>query len=358
MLQKIEDPRNPEVAARLASLNYMTDDQPGITRRRAGKGFAYSNPDGSKLTDGETIARINSLAIPPAYMNVWIAPDPDAHLQATGRDDKGRKQYRYHPRWAEVRGESKYGNLIGFGNSLPVLRTQIDSDLRKRGLGRERVLASIVWLLENTMIRVGNQAYARDNKSFGLTTLRDRHAKMEGGKMRLRFKGKSGKEWDLHLTDRRIINIVRGAQDLPGQHLFQYLDEDGERRAVKSEDVNRYLREIAGEFTAKHFRTWGGTQSAATLLRAESLPESTAQAKRLLNAIVDEVASRLGNTRAVCRAAYIHPRVISHWSEGTLADSMEAARRSIQTPVEGLDEEETLLLRWLEATAEAAASAA
>ncbi|MBE7183537.1 MAG: DNA topoisomerase IB [Methylobacterium mesophilicum] len=351
MLKKTEDPRDPKVAAKLASLVYLTDDRPGITRRKSGSGYSYFLPGGERLKDKSDIARIDALAIPPAYTDVWISPEADAHLQATGRDDRGRKQYRYHPRWAEARDESKYGSLITFATALPVLRAQVDMDLRRRGLGRERVIASVVWLLENTMIRVGNQAYARDNKSFGLTTLRDRHARMEGGKMRLKFKGKSGKEWDLNLTDRRIINIVRGAQDLPGQHLFQYLDEDGERRMVRSQDVNDYLRDIAGDFTAKHFRTWGGTQSAAALLRDEALPETKSMAAKRLNAIVDEVAHRLGNTRAVCRKAYIHPRVISHWSEGILSDGMVAARKSFRKPVEGLDEEETLLLRWLELSA-------
>lgn len=353
MLKTTADPGDPQVAAALAALTYSSDSEPGIRRKRAGKGFAYFMPDGTRIADKPTIERLNAFAIPPAYADVWIAADPDAHLQATGRDEKGRKQYRYHPRWAAVRDEAKYGNLLLFGHALPELRARIESDLGKRGLTRDRVIASIVWLLENTMIRVGNRAYARDNKSFGLTTLRDRHVTVEGAKLRLRFKGKSGKEWDLGLTDRRIIKIVRGAQDLPGQHLFQYVDEEGQRRAVHSHDVNNYLREIGGDFTAKHFRTWGGTQTAALLLAAEALPETKAMAARRLNAIVDEVAQRLGNTRAVARKAYIHPRVIAHWSEGQLADGMAAARKSFRKPMAGLDAEETLLLKWLEATAEA-----
>ncbi len=353
MLLEASDPRDPQTAAALADLHYASDAEPGIRRKRAGTGFTYLHPDGARVTDAETIARINSLAVPPAYNDVWISADPDAHLQATGRDEKGRKQYRYHPRWAAIRDEAKYGNLLLFGHALPEIRTRIDADLNKRSLSRDRVVASIVWLLENTMIRVGNQTYARDNKSFGLTTLRDRHVTTDGKSLRFRFKGKSGKEWDLNLTDRRVIKVVRGAQDLPGQHLFQYLDENGERHAVTSQDVNDYLREIGGTFTAKHFRTWGGTQSAASLLATEALPETKTMAAKRLNAIIDEVAHRLGNTRAVARAAYIHPRVISHWSEGKLAESMDAARKAFRKPMAGLDAEETQLLKWLEATAEA-----
>jgi DNA topoisomerase I len=352
MLKKVDDPRDPHVAAMLADLNYASDDVPGIARRRSGKGFAYFSPSGKRVTDGETVARINSLAIPPAYRDVWISTDPNGHLQATGRDEKGRKQYRYHPRWAAVRDEAKYGNLLLFGHALPELRARIEQDLSGSGLTRERVIASVVWLLENTMIRVGNQTYARENKSFGLTTLRDRHVTAVGGRLRFKFKGKSGKEWDLELTDRRIVRIVRGAQDLPGQHLFQYLDEKGERRPVHSHDVNDYLRQIGGFFTAKHFRTWGGTQSAAFLLAAEALPETQAMAARRLNAIIDEVAHRLGNTRAVCRKAYIHPRVITHWSDGRLVDGWSLAKKSFRKPLAGLDPDEMLLLKWLEATAE------
>lgn len=358
MLKKTQDPRDPKVAAQLASLTYVSDTEPGIRRKKAGKGFSYSLPSGAKLKSKQDIARIEKLAIPPAYTDVWIAPDADAHIQATGRDDKGRKQYRYHERWAEVRDEAKYGNLIGFAMALPVLRARIEADLSGRGLGRDRVIASIVWLLENTMIRIGNSSYARENKSFGLTTLRDRHARIKGNKLRLKFKGKSGKEWDLALTDRRIIRIVRGAQELPGQNLFQYVDEEGTRRAVGSTDVNAYLREVAGEYTAKHFRTWGGTQLAAVLLRGENLPEAKTQAAKRLNAIVDEVAQSLGNTRAVCRKSYIHPRVIAHWSEGRLVEGMTAARASFTDPLDGLNEEETLLLRWLERSAKEVAKAA
>lgn len=352
VLKKVEDPRDPQVAAKLADLNYANDAEPGITRKKSGERFSYFTPGGKRITDKGTVERLDRLAIPPAYTDVWISPDPDGHLQATGRDERGRKQYRYHPRWAAVRDEAKYGNLLLFGHALPEIRAQIDADLSGNRLSRERVVASIVWLLENTMIRVGNQTYARDNKSFGLTTLRDRHVTASGGALRFRFRGKSGKEWDLKLADPRIVRIVRGAQDLPGQHLFQYLDAEGNRRAVTSQDVNDYLRAIGGDFTAKHFRTWGGTQAAAPLLAAEALPETRTMTARRLNAIIDEVAHRLGNTRAVCRKAYIHPRVIGHWSEGILAEGWATARKSFRVPLKGLDAEETLLLKWLEATAE------
>ncbi|HEV7255803.1 MAG TPA: DNA topoisomerase IB [Mesorhizobium sp.] len=351
MLQKNNDPRVPEIAAALASLSYANDSEPGIRRRRVGKGFCYYLPDGSRLCDRQAIKRIASLAIPPAYKDVWISPDPDSHIQATGRDEKGRKQYRYHPRWAEVRDEAKYGNLVAFGHALPAIRTRIDADLRKRGLSKERVLASIVWLLEHTMIRVGNHEYAKQNKSFGLTTLRDRHVQANGDTLRFKFKGKSGKEWDLDLTDRRIVKVVRGAQDLPGQHLFQYLGEDGERHAIRSNDVNAYIKEISEcDFTAKTFRTWDATQMAAKLLRETPLPETKKTQAQALNAVIDAIANRLGNTRAVCRKSYIHPRVIEHWGEDKLGEEMWRVRQSFEEPIGGLDEDETLLLKWLEAT--------
>lgn len=335
-------------AAEEASLTYVSDEEPGITRRQDGRRFAYLNPAGDRIGEPTEIDRIDKLAIPPAWTDVWISPDPDGHIQATGRDVRGRKQYRYHSRWAEVRDQAKYDRLIDFAGALPALREQIDGDLRRHGLPRERVIASLVWLLDNTMIRVGNAAYARDNKSFGLTTLRDRHVEIEGSKLRFTFKGKSGKEWSLGLTDRRIARVVRGAQDLPGQHLFQYLDENDARRAIRSEDVNRYIREAAGEeFSSKHFRTWGGTITAASLLCDIPLPESQTATKRHLNAAIDRVAARLGNTRTVCRSCYIHPRVIESWQEGRLGDEMREARRRVRKAKPGLDEEETLVLKWL-----------
>jgi len=337
-----------QASAVQASLAYVTDTEPGIRRLRAGKGFAYKGPNGRTVT-GETLARIKAIVIPPAWTDVWISPDPAGHIQATGRDQRRRKQYRYHPLWAEERDGAKYSSLVAFAESLPALRGRIDADLRRKGLPAERVVAAIVWLLDNTMIRVGNAAYARDNKSFGLTTLRDRHVDIKGSSLRFAFKGKSGKEWKLKLVDRRIARIVRGAQDIPGQKLFQYLDEDGGRHPVRSEDVNRYIRDAGGaDFSSKHFRTWGGTIHAASLFAQTELPESQAGIRRAMNAVIDKVAERLGNTRAVCRKCYIHPEVFEAWSAGRLLDEMADANKRKRS-VPGLDDEEALVLRWLKA---------
>ena len=331
-----------------ASLSYVNDADPGIRRIRKGRGFSYVGP-GGQVVGAQTLARIKAIVIPPAWTDVWISPDPEGHIQATGRDQRGRKQYRYHAQWTEERDDAKYSSLVAFAQHLPDLRRQIDADLRRHGLPLERVVASVVWLLDNTMIRVGNAAYARDNKSFGLTTLRDRHVEITGSSLRFAFRGKSGKEWKLKLVDRRIANIVRGAQDLPGQKLFQCVDEDGNTRPVRSEDVNRYIRETSGaEFSSKHFRTWGGTIHAASLFARTELPESQIQQKRVMNSIVDEVAERLGNTRAVCRKCYIHPLVFEAWHEGKLLSEMARANKRKRL-ISGLDEEETPVLRWLEA---------
>lgn len=336
-------------AASQAELTYVSDGEPGIRRKAAGAGFLYVGPDGGKVTDRRTLQRIHEIVIPPAWTDVWISPDPDGHIQATGRDQRQRKQYRYHPRWLECRGEAKYASLAAFAGALPALRARVEADLGRRSLSRERVVASIVWLLDSTMIRVGNSEYARDNKSFGLTTLRNRHVEVEGARLRFRFKGKSGKEWQLKLVDRRIARIIRSIQELPGQHLFQYLDETGELRLVRSQDVNRYIREASdGDFSSKDFRTWGGTVRAAALLSRTPLPDSRTATARALNAAIDEVAHRLGNTRSVCRSCYIHPAVIESWSRGDLPSELAALRRSRRKTPQGLDEEEALLLRWLE----------
>ncbi|MBN9078064.1 MAG: DNA topoisomerase IB [Rhizobiales bacterium] len=341
-----------ELSAAQASLNYVSDDMPGIRRRRSGKGFGYVKPDGTRLTDPKQLERIRGLAIPPAYTDVWISPDPNGHIQATGRDDRGRKQYRYHPRWTAIRDEAKFEQLSAFARALPAIRERVDSDLRKRGLPKDRVLASLIWLLENTMIRVGNHTYAKQNRSFGLTTLRSRHLSVSGSTMHFKFKGKSGKEWNVQLVDRRIVRSIRSMQELPGQHLFQYEDEEGTRRQVHSEDVNAYLREASGaDFTSKTFRTWNGTIAALAVLSASDRPESKAATRRALNAAIDEVARLLGNTRAVCRRNYIHPRVIASWEAGTLADEIARARRSRRKTVPGLDEAEMVALNWLEMSA-------
>ena len=339
----------PRDMAERVSLVYVSDEEPGIRRRRSGTGFSYVGLGGKTIRDSRIIKRINALAIPPAWTDVWISADPDGHIQATGRDVKGRKQYRYHERWAVCRDEVKYGSLAEFASKLPDLRVQVDRDLRRHGLPRERVLAAVVWLLDNTMIRVGNAVYARDNKSFGLTTLKTRHVEIEGAKLRFAFKGKSGKEWKLKLVDRRMAKTIRSIQELPGQNLFQYINGGGERRSVTSQDVNDYIRDAAGgDFSSKHFRTWGGTVRALALFSQIEPPDARTAVARAMNIVIDEVARHLGNTRTVCRKCYIHPEVMESWSKGKLADELAAARKSRRKP-KGLDDEEALVLRWLEA---------
>jgi DNA topoisomerase-1 len=338
-----------EDAARQASLTYVSDAEPGIRRRKTGQDFSFVGSNGKPVTDKRTLARIQSLVVPPAWTDVWISGDPDGHIQATGRDQRGRKQYRYHPRWSESRDEVKYSSLADFAHALPKIRERIDADLRRRELPRERVVASVVWLLDNTMIRVGNSVYARDNKSFGLTTLKTRHVEVEGSKLRFAFKGKSGKEWKLKLVDRRMAKIMRSIQELPGQHLFQYINGGGERRSVTSQDVNDYIQTaVGGDFSSKHFRTWGGTVRALSLFAQVPPPDTKAGIARAMNVVIDEVARHLGNTRAVCRKCYIHPEVMESWRQGRLADELAAARRS-RRKLKGLDDEEALVLRWLEA---------
>jgi DNA topoisomerase I len=337
-----------EDSAERASLTYISDEEPGLMRKRSGRGFRYVGADGKAVKDKSTLDRIGALVIPPAWTDVWICTDEDGHIQATGRDQRGRKQYRYHPRWSACRDDVKYSGLASFAAALPKLRAQVDADLRRRTLSRERVIASIVWLLDNTLIRVGNATYARDNKSFGLTTLRNRHVQIEGAKLRFAFKGKSGKEWNLGLTDRRIARVVRSIQELPGQHLFQYIDDDGQRRRVHSQDVNAYIRETtANDFSSKHFRTWGGTLRAATLFADTALPESQRGRAQATNAVVDVVSQRLGNTRAVCRKCYIHPKVFSAWEDGLLAEQLTELKRKRRKVPDGLDPEEALVMWWL-----------
>lgn len=333
-----------EAAVERASLNYVSDAEPGIRRKGAPKRFWYVDAKGRRIGSGAALERIRALGIPPAWTDVWICPDPDGHIQATGRDQKGRKQYRYHERWSACRDEVKFSSLAAFAKALPKLRERIDADLRLRGLPRDKVLASIVWLLDNTMIRVGNAQYARDNKSFGLTTLRSRHVAVEGSTLRFDFKGKSGKDWKVRLTDRRMARVLKGLQELPGQRLFQYVGDDGERRVVRSEHVNAWIAEATGaDFTSKHFRTWGGTVRALAILAGRELPEGNV--KRALNSVIDEVAGRLGNTRAVCRRCYVHPAVVEHWQDGKLAEEVKAVKRARR---KGLDDEEAVVAAWLE----------
>lgn len=344
----LERLRDPELAADHADLRYVSDAEPGIRRRRAGKGFLYLLPDGQQLREPSALARINALAIPPAWTDVWIALNPSGHIQATGRDDRGRKQYRYHPDWMTCRDQVKFSGLVRFAEALPELRGRVDQDLRKPGAPRERVIASIVWMLDNTLIRIGNDAYRRENDSFGLTTLRSRHVEINGSSLRFSFVGKSGLKWNLKLSDRRIAKILRNIQDLPGQLLFQYIDESGSLRPVNSQDVNDYIRTTAGpEFTSKHFRTWGGTTLAGLLLAETERPASKRAAKQTLNQVIDVVARRLHNTRAVCRRCYVHPDVIAAWDEGRLAAEAAALRRRFRRPFKRLDPGESLILRWL-----------
>ncbi|MEI7036710.1 DNA topoisomerase IB [Fulvimonas yonginensis] len=307
--------------ARAAGLVYVSDAQPGIRRRRRGKGFVYIDPAGHTIRDPAELARIRAIAVPPAYEDVWICADPAGHLQATGRDARGRKQYRYHKRWRALRDHGKFDRLPAFGAALPALRRRTRQDLALPGLPREKVLALLVRLLDQTLIRVGNEAYARSNRSYGLTTLRSRHLRVARGRLRFCFRGKSGQEQEVELDDRRLARIVRRVQQLPGQRLFQYLDDAGERQPVDSGMVNEYLHAACGEaFSAKDFRTWGGTVHAAGVLAGTPLPEKGGERARrhALVQAVAQVARVLGNTPAVCRGSYIHPQVFEGWREGEL----------------------------------------
>jgi DNA topoisomerase I len=328
----MEPLEGPE-AAKAAGLRYTTDAAPGIRRRRRGGGFSYIGVDGKPITDRGQISRIAALAIPPAYTDVWISPDPNGHLQATGRDARGRKQYRYHKRWRAVRDETKFDRMLDFAKALPTIRRRVAHDLNLAGMPREKVLAAVVSLLEATAIRVGNDEYARENGSYGLTTLQADHAQVQGATIRLRFTGKGGKRHDVALRDPRLAKIVRASRDLPGQRLFEYLDDEGEPRAIDSEDVNAYLQEISGErFTAKDFRTWEATVGCALELGA-IVVEGASAAKKASAEAIGRIAARLGNTPAVCRASYIHPAV--------LAEFLRAGRLRL-TRVKGRAEEDAL----------------
>src|SRR5947207_13317397 len=321
----LEAALDPAVAAKRAQLRYVHDSMPGITRHAARNGFDYRVPDGSLVRDIATLKRIRALAIPPAWTDVWICRDPNGHLQATGRDQRGRKQYRYHPRWREVRDEAKYGKLLIFARVLPLIRTRVGEDLKRSGLPRERVLAAVVRLMELTLFRVGNSEYAKKNKSFGLTTLRDRHVRIEGSHIHLSFRGKSGNRYESDINDRRLARIVKGCRDLPGYELFQYLDEEGNQHAVGSEEVNAYRREITGEdITARCRRSWSGTQLAAKALRAFRNLDSESKRKKAIVRAVEKVARHLGNTPAVCRRCYIHPAILDGYVDGTLLEAMAA----------------------------------
>jgi len=317
----------PHESARAAGLRYVSDRRPGIRRTMSSLGFKYYRPDGRLIRTAAELKRIASLAVPPAWTDVWICPDPRGHLQATGRDARGRKQYRYHPEWRQTRDETKYERLPAFANALPRIRARIDADLKRQGLPREKILATIVRLLEKSLIRVGNDEYARHNRSFGLTTLRNRHVKVAGSSVKFEFRGKSGVRHSVSVTDKRVARIVRSCRDLPGQELFAYLDDDGTCRDVGSGDVNDYLRDISGEdFTAKDFRTWAGTVLAfAAFQEMRQQTDSPVSAKSVVR-VVDAVAGVLGNTRAVCRKSYIHPGIIEACTNGGSANGRSAAR--------------------------------
>lgn len=345
------DPEHdPRVAARDAGLRYVSDRAPGLRRLRAGRAFRYVDPDGRAVRDRDTLARIRALAIPPAWDDVWICTSPDGHVQATGRDERGRKQYRYHDRWRTVRDEAKYGRMADFARALPGLRRRVARDLARPGLPRDKVLAAVVRLLETTSIRVGNAEYARANRSFGLTTLRDRHATVRGPSIRFRFRGKHGVDHDVELEDPRLARVVRRCQDLPGQELFQYLDESGRVADVASEDVNDYLRRATGaEFTAKDFRTWVGTVLAWLALREFEAVDSEAQARKNVVRAIESVARRLGNTPTVCRKCYVHPAVLDAYLEGGLLEVLRRrADRAMAESLPRLRPEEAAVLALLQ----------
>lgn len=334
--------------ARSSGLRYVSDAKPGYRRKKQGKHFIFFDNSGNRVRDEDEIIRIRKLAIPPAYRNVWICPYANGHIQATGLDAKGRKQYRYHAQWRAVRDATKFNHMLAFGEALPVIRATVREHLGLRGLPRDKVLASIVALLEKTLIRVGNDEYARANQSYGLTTLRDEHVDVSGATIRFRFKGKSGKEWNLKLADRRIANVIRACADIEGQELFKYVDDDGTVRDVSSGDVNRYLQEITGQpFTAKDFRTWTGTVLAAIALREFEACDSQTQAKKNVVAAIEAVSKRLGNTPSVCRKCYVHPEVISTYLDGRLREAIGEEIAEMEDRGDGLNAAERQVLAFL-----------
>jgi DNA topoisomerase-1 len=342
---------DPTESAQAAGLRYVSDLMPGIRRKKAGKGFTYTGQDGKTIRDPKELARIRSLAIPPAYTDVWICPTGNGHIQATGRDARGRKQYRYHPRWREVRDETKFGRMLAFSDVLPQIRQRVEKDLARPDLPREKVLATVVRLLECTRIRVGNEEYSRTNRSFGLTTLRDRHVEISGSKLRFEFRGKSGKVHSVSLSDRRLARIVQRCQALPGEDLFQYVDDEEVRQTIGSGDVNDYIREISGEeFTAKDFRTWAGTILAVEALTEAGTWASQRQAKSNVLRAIDRVADQLNNTRAICRKYYVHPAIFETYLAGTMMETLqngtkEAAKNAAAK--KGLSPEEVAVVRLL-----------
>ncbi len=347
MARDMNDETVPRAELKAAHLSYVNDHDPGLGRRKAGHGFNYVDAKGEPITDEATLDRIRSLAIPPAWTNVWIAPSERGHIQATGRDARGRKQYRYHARWREVRDAHKFDRLIAFGRALPRLRSRVDHDLARRGLPRDKVLAAVIRVMEITLIRVGNEEYAKANKSFGLTTLRDRHARIGAMTAMFEFRGKSGKVHRTGFKDRRLVRILKACQDLPGQRLFQYVDDAGERHAVESGDVNAYVRDALGDdFSAKDFRTWAGTVAAAHALLTPP-GDDEGGARRKIATCIKAVAGVLGNTPAVCRRAYIHPSLLQAYERGDFPLKPASSDRAFELAV----------LRFLEQARDEASSA-
>jgi len=337
-------------AAEGAGLRYVSDDRPGYTRKANGEVFKWFDAEGTLIRDEQRLLRINRLAIPPAWTEVWVSPSLNGHIQATGRDARRRKQYLYHERWREVRDENKYDRIISFGKALSKIRKRVSQDLKLPGLPREKVLATVVQLLERTFIRIGNEEYARENKSFGLTTMKDRHVEVKGSKLRFRFRGKSGREHEVDVTDRRIAKIISKLQDLPGQDLFQYLDEDGKVRDISSQDVNEYLREITGEdFSAKDFRTWAGTVLTAIALNAQEKFETQKQAKSNIKTAISAVARILGNTPAICRKCYVHPAVLETYLDQKSIDGLKrTTEEALEKEDVDLRSNEKAVLKFLE----------
>lgn len=339
---------DPVKAARAARLVYMSDTMPGISRHRTGDHFTYRNAKGNEIDDEDTLARIRSMALPPAWERVWISPRANSHLQATGIDTKNRKQYRYHANWNAIRSETKFFRMVAFGEALPLLRARLHKDLSQRELTREKVIAVALSVMEQTLIRVGNAAYEKEYGSYGLTTLKDRHVKANGAEVRFSFKGKKGIYHDITLRDRRLARLVKACRDIPGKELFQYFDVSGERRSIDSGMVNDYLKETMGqEFSAKDFRTWAGTVNALRLLVELEPCDTEKELKKNVNTVLDDVAHRLGNTRTVCRKHYVHPQILEAYECKDLNPYIKQKNRFHQTSPHGLDGVEKLLLRFL-----------
>lgn len=348
-ITQIDDVAEPIASAKAAGLRYVSDATPGIRRKKAGTHFSFVGLDGKPIHDETELQRIRSIGIPPAWTNVWISPNPRGHIQATGRDAKGRKQYRYHVKWREIRDETKYTRMVAFGKALPIIRERVEHDMKLPGLSREKILATLVRLLDTTSIRIGNEEYARENNSFGLTTMRDDHVDVQGSQVEFHFRGKSGKEHVVDVKDRQLAKIIKKCQDLPGHQLFEYYDEEHVLRTISSDDVNEYLQEITGEdFTAKDFRTWAGTVTATCALQDLGAYESQTQAKKHVVRAIEMAAQHLGNTPAICRKSYVHPEVIDAYLNGSLLSALnQGSEKAIRDALDGLRPEEIAVLAFL-----------